>query len=112
MIVAYREPAENDLFPPQITALMRFAATTQDHTCPICDKVGRVFWTMLIPFCPVVVRGLTLIPGEPQPALTLVCADHPLAVPEDWRGAIGLDDDPPGDFDWSALAEDGEGGEE
>lgn len=112
MPTAYREPAANDLFHPQITALMRFACTTEDHACPTCGKVGRVFWTMLTPFCPVVVSGLELVPGEPQPALTLVCCDHPLAVAEEWRGAIGLDEDPPGEFDWSELEREDDWGEE
>lgn len=80
MKIEYREPKDNPLFPPQITALIRFvlAERSAKRQCPVCQKRARAFWTMLVPFRPGLMSSFTVELGELLPALTAVCIDHPL----------------------------------
>lgn len=102
MNIAYRPVMAHPMFPEEMTALMRFACTDEDHACPVCNAVARTFWTMLVPFVHFTEATASLQAGPENEALTLVCTEHPLRVPERFLGPIGLSPDPPGDFQWSS----------
>ena len=78
------------MFPPELTALLRFAKLAKPQPCASCGKTRRkIMWTMLCPFHPTFEVGFILEKGPELPPLTLVCSDHPI-TPTDaiWAAAF------------------------
>jgi hypothetical protein len=80
---------DNPMFPPELTALLRFVRLDKAEPCPACKKKGKKRWTMLVPFHATTPSGFVLSKGPELPALTPVCEDHPLAPAESFTQAIG-----------------------
>jgi hypothetical protein len=77
--ITYYPAKENRMFPPEITALIRFVRPDAKMECPECHKKTKRLWTMLCPFRATTLKGFALSDGEERPAGTPVCDDHPLA---------------------------------
>jgi hypothetical protein len=74
----YYLAAQNPGFPPQLTALIRFARPKARIVCPVCGAKTRKTWTMVIPFSSPLF-GAIMPQGEaPFSAGTLICEDHPM----------------------------------
>lgn len=77
--VRYAVPLANPMFPPEITALIRFINYSKPMACPICHKATRKYWTMLCPFRAV---SLTTFGAKDDPQVFTpgegVCVDHPI----------------------------------
>ena len=101
--VRFVEAAPNKMFPPQITALIRFALAEAPIACAECSKLTRKLWTMLAPFHATNMLSFTLQRGVDRSPLELVCADHPLA-PADRIAEAMADDKAP--WPWEADEQD------
>ena len=88
MKATFAEAGPHSMFPPQITALIRFARTSKPIACAVCGRRQRKSWTMLCPFRCGVATGFSMALGTDWPALTLVCHDHPLSPTDAVLAAI------------------------
>lgn len=72
------------MFPPEMTALIRFARQRKDGQkpqCAYCKKKAKTMWTMTCPFRIVDMAKCTFeAVDQPEvfPPLALVCDDHPM----------------------------------
>lgn len=77
--VRYFEAKPNNMFPAQITMLLRFAETSQPIKCAYknCTHKRKKFWTMLCPFSVMDTTNVFILEtaGTFEP-LSLVCRDH------------------------------------
>jgi hypothetical protein len=72
----YFTAKEHKMFPPELTALMRFIRYKHPVKCLACGKLSRKHWTMLCPFHAIDFKK----PWASRFAtLDSVCEDHPLA---------------------------------
>ena len=87
----FRQAKPNHMFPPELTALIRFYVAAKGEKldpCPGCGKKSRGRWTMLCPFTAKDMGQFAMTDlGEFAP-LTLVCSDHPVAPTEAIQAAL------------------------
>jgi len=78
MNIKYFEAADNPMFPPEITLLIRFVRADEKIKCPVCGKTRKKLWTMLVPFKGRIFQSFAMAASEELPALTPICEDHPM----------------------------------
>ena len=77
----YYEAKENQMFSPELTALIRFVRYESKTPCALCGKLRKRHWTMLVPFgaCDFAKSFLILKASEQTfVAGTPVCEVHPM----------------------------------
>jgi hypothetical protein len=76
----YRPAKENKMFPPELTALIRFVSSDKPMTCAHCQRkirVGVHAWTMLCDFKVAIEMKFVLVPSKAVlKALSPVCRKH------------------------------------
>ncbi len=77
--VEYFLAGDNPMFPPIMTAMIRFARYEKPVRCAHCGKKRKLHWTMLVPFWPQEMGGFAVSDGEFMEALTPVCREHPMS---------------------------------
>jgi len=78
MKIKYYEAKDNQLFPPEITMLIRFLRPEKAIKCAVCGKKRKLLWTMLVPFKGQIMLQFSMEPSDELAALTPICDDHPI----------------------------------
>jgi hypothetical protein len=89
----FRPAKDHPGFPPEIAQLLRFYVRARGEKLPPCPACGRRpagRWTMLCPFRAYGLDSFALEDLGPQPALALVCRDHPINPTPEILAALGL----------------------
>jgi len=88
----YLPAKPNPMFPPELTALLRFVRFPKHFPCALCGAKKRTHWTML---CEFIAHNpgpntfsLSAATGTAFPALTPVCSDHFMQPAEAIRRAL------------------------
>lgn len=109
-----RDPNPDSQWPPELTALIRFARPERAVACAECGKATKKLWTMLVPFQAAVGDFLVLSKGADRPALALVCDEHPIFPTEPFAAAalrgVGNAEVPEGEPPDEDEDEEGDGG--
>lgn len=86
---SYFEARPNHMFPPQLTALIRFVRPAEPQACAHCGKKRKKHWTMLVPFHVAEPVGFVVTKSETElPALSPVCTGHMMSPAERFEPAI------------------------
>lgn len=78
----WRDAKPNKMFPPEVTALIRFYIRAKGEKippCPVCGDRRRTRWTMLCPFESFTLGTFVVEKFGEHAPLTLVCSEHPIA---------------------------------